>query len=62
VSGATVGNGTAEVGNGIVNIQAVGDNQDVIFRKHARGGLDLADTAADPTAFGGTVSGFGTST
>jgi autotransporter passenger strand-loop-strand repeat protein len=61
VSGATVsGNGTAEIGNGIVNIQAVGDNQDVIFWKHAHGGLDLPDTAADPTAFGGTVSGFRT--
>jgi autotransporter passenger strand-loop-strand repeat protein len=61
VSGATVsGSGTAEVGNGIVNIQALSDNEDVIFQKHAHGGLELADTAANPTAFGGTVSGFGT--
>jgi autotransporter passenger strand-loop-strand repeat protein len=60
-SGATVsGSGTAEVGNGIVNIQALSDNEDVIFQKHAHGGLELADTAANPTAFGGTISGFGT--
>ena len=61
VSGATVsGAGTAEIGDGIVNIQAAGDNQDVVFRKDGHGGLELADTAANPTAFGGTVSGFGT--
>ena len=61
VSGATVsGAGTAEIGDGIVNIQAAGDNQEVVFRKDGHGGLELADTAANPTAFGGTVSGFGT--
>jgi len=50
VSGATVsGNGSAEVGDGIINIQAVSDNQDVTFRERARGGLELADTAAHPT-------------
>jgi hypothetical protein len=61
VSGATVsGGGIAEIGNGILNIQAAGDNQNVVFGKHAHGGLELADTAANPTAFGGTISGFAT--
>jgi len=35
VSGATVsGSGTAEIGDGILKIQAVGYNQNVTFREH----------------------------
>jgi hypothetical protein len=62
-SGAVVnGGGVAEVGNGIVDIQANGDNQNVSFLKGGSGGLELADTAGNPSAFGGRVVGFGQNT
>jgi autotransporter passenger strand-loop-strand repeat protein len=62
-SGAVVnGGGIAEVGNGIVDIQANGDNQNVSFLSRGSGGLELADTAANPSAFGGRIVGFGKNT
>ena len=62
-SGAVVnGGGVAEVGNGIVDIQANGDNQNVSFLSSGSGGLELNDTAGNPSAFGGRVVGFGKNT
>jgi hypothetical protein len=54
-NGATVAGGVAEVGNGIVDIQASGNDENVAFQSGGSGGLELADA----TAYGGTVSGFG---
>jgi Glycosyl hydrolase family 12 len=61
IAGAAVvnGGGIAEVGNGIIDIAASGDNKNVTFQAGGIGGLELSDTRDDPTAFGGTVSGFG---
>jgi hypothetical protein len=60
VSGTTVtGGGSAEVGNGFVDIQAAGDDENVIFLSGGTGGLELDDSHASPAAYGGTVSGFG---
>jgi hypothetical protein len=59
-SGAVVnGGGIAEVGNGIVDIQANGDNQNVSFLSRGSGRLELNDTASNPSAFGGRIVGFG---
>jgi hypothetical protein len=63
VNGASVtGGGIAEVGNGILFIQAAGDTEMVDFLAAGSGGLELSDTAANTTAFGGTVSGLGGNT
>jgi hypothetical protein len=63
VSGAIVnGGGVAEVGNGVVAIQANGVDESVTFLSGGTGGLELADTASNPDAYGGTVSGFGQNT
>src|SRR5262249_7012217 len=55
-SGAVIsGGGIVEVGNGIANIQAVTDTQDVVFLSGGTGGLKLGN----PAGFSGTISGFG---
>jgi hypothetical protein len=55
--GATVtGGGTAKIGNGIVDIEAPGDNQNVAFQSGGTGGLDIGVLGSART---GTVSGFG---
>jgi hypothetical protein len=55
-----VNGGTAEVGNGIVDIQGA-SSENVTFQAGGSGGLELADDAADTTAYTGKVSGFGVS-
>jgi hypothetical protein len=57
-SGAVVNGGTVEVGNGIVDIQS-GGSANVTFLSTGDGGLEIADTKGDPTAFTGVMSGFG---
>jgi hypothetical protein len=60
VGGATVtGGGIAKIGNGIIDIEGPGDNQNVVFQSGGTGGLDIADAQGNTSAFGGTVSGFG---
>ena len=59
-SGAIVNGGFAEVGNGIVDIEGV-SSENVTFQAGGSGGLQLADDAADKTAYTGKVSGFGVS-
>ena len=59
-NGAVVNGGVAEVGNGIVDIQGA-SSENVTFQAGGSGGLDLADDAADPTAYTGKVFGFGVS-
>jgi autotransporter passenger strand-loop-strand repeat protein len=61
-SAVVSGGGIAEVGNGIVDIQAAADNENVIFLSGGTGGLELSDTGINPSAFGGTVIGFGQNT
>jgi hypothetical protein len=56
--GAVVNGGVVEVGNGIVDIQS-GGSANVTFLSTGSGGLEIADTKGDPTAFTGVVSGFG---
>ncbi len=60
VSGATVaGGGNAKIANGVVDIKGGGDNQNVVFQSGGTGGLVLADTLGNTSAFAGQVSGFG---
>jgi autotransporter passenger strand-loop-strand repeat protein len=62
-AGALVtGGGVPEVGNGIVDIQATGDKQNVVFLSGGTGGLEVNDTTSNPTASGGTILGFGQNT
>jgi autotransporter passenger strand-loop-strand repeat protein len=63
LSGATVtGGGSAEVGNGIVEIQNADDDQNVVFLSGGTGGVELDDTLSNPTAYSGTIVGFGSNT
>jgi hypothetical protein len=48
--------GVAKIGNGIVDIESAGDNQNVIFQAGGTGGLDLGVLGS---AYTGVVSGFG---
>jgi hypothetical protein len=60
VGGATVtGGGIAKIGNGIVDIEGAGDNQNVVFQSGGTGMLEIADAPGNTSAFGGSVSGFG---
>jgi hypothetical protein len=60
VGGATVtGGGIAKIGNGILNIEGSGDNQNVVFQSAGTGTLEISDALGNTSAFGGTVSGFG---
>ena len=59
-SGAVVNGGVAEVGNGVVDILGA-SSENVTFQAGGSGGLELADDAADKTAYTGKVSGFGVS-
>ena len=60
LSGAVVtGGGIAKVGNGVVNISAAADAEDVVFLAGGTGGLELADAPGHTSAFAGHVSGFG---
>jgi hypothetical protein len=59
VSGAVVNGGIVEVGSGTVDIHS-GGTANVVFLATASGGvLAIEDSQNDPTAFTGTVSGFG---
>ena len=58
LSGLT-GGGIAKVGNGVVNISAAADAEDVGFLAGGTGGLELADAPGHTSAFAGHVSGFG---
>ena len=55
---AVVNGGAATIGNGIVDMFA-GGLADISFRSSGSGGLEIANTSADPAAFTGAVSGFG---
>jgi hypothetical protein len=59
-SGAVINGGVAKVGNGIVDIQGA-SSENVTFQAGGSGGLQVADDAADKTAYTGKVSGFGVS-
>jgi hypothetical protein len=60
VSGASVtGGGIAKIANGTIEIEGNGDNQNVVFVAGGSGTLQIADAPGNPSAFGGTVSGFG---
>src|SRR6202035_3341225 len=59
-SGAVVNGGVAKVGNGIVDILGA-SSENVTFQAGGSGGLQVADNAADKTAYTGKVSGFGVS-
>src|SRR6185312_13382799 len=57
VGGATVtGGGIARIGNGIVDIEGPGDNQNVVFQSGGTGGLYIGVLGSTYT---GVVSGFG---
>src|SRR4029077_1348136 len=57
VGGAIVtGGGIARIGNGIIDIESAGDNQNVVFQS---GGLEIGVLGS---AYTGTVSGFGQNT
>jgi autotransporter passenger strand-loop-strand repeat protein len=56
--GAVVSGGAVMVGSGVVDVLA-GGSANITFLATGNGGLEIADTSADPTAFDGTVSGFG---
>jgi hypothetical protein len=63
LNGATVaGGGGAEVGNGIIDIQNAGDDENVTFLSGDSGGLELGDTLTRPAAYGGAIIGFGANT
>jgi hypothetical protein len=54
-----VSGGSAEVGNGIVEIQAANSNENVTFQSTGTGGLELQDTSVAPTDYKGKITGFG---
>ena len=58
IGGAVVSGGAVKVGNGVVDVLS-GGTADVVFQSNGSGGLDIADTNANSSAFTGTVSGFG---
>ena len=47
-----------QIGDGMVEVES-GGTANVTFLSTGIGGLEIADTASDPTAFTGAVSGFG---
>ena len=53
-----VSGGAVSIGDGLVEVEA-GGTANVIFLSTGIGGLEIADTANNPTAFTGAVSGFG---
>jgi hypothetical protein len=53
-----VSGGAVSIGDGTVEVEA-GGTANVIFLSSGIGGLEIADTASNTTAFTGTVSGFG---
>jgi hypothetical protein len=57
-SGAVAGGGAVVVGNGIVRVLS-GGNADIRFLSNGSGGLVIADSPGNSSAFTGTVSGFG---
>ena len=57
-SDGVVNGGAVVVGNGIVDVLS-GGTANVKFLSNGSGGLEIADTQANPAAFTGTVSGFG---
>ena len=57
--GAISGSGSAEIGNGIIDIAGTGDGEKVTFVSTGAGGLIIDDTASHQTAFSGAVFDFG---
>ena len=57
-SGGAVSGGAVVVGNGIVDVLS-GGTANVAFLATGSGGLEIADTSANSSAFTGMVSGFG---
>jgi hypothetical protein len=57
-SGAVVSGGAVVVGNGLVDVLS-GGSADVKFLSNGSGGLEIADTHTNLSAFTGAVSGFG---
>ena len=55
IVGVVVGGGTAEVGNGIVDIQAANSTENVTFLSTGTGGLEIQDTAVAPTDYKGKI-------
>jgi hypothetical protein len=53
-----VSGGGVKIGDGMVEVES-GGTANVTFLSTGIGGLEIADTASDPTAFTGAVSGFG---
>jgi hypothetical protein len=53
-----VSGGGVKIGDGMVEVES-GGTANVTFLSTGTGGLEIADTASDPTAFTGAVSGFG---
>ena len=53
-----VSGGAVSIGDGLVEVEA-GGTANAIFLSTGIGGLEIADTANNPTAFTGAVSGFG---
>jgi hypothetical protein len=56
--GTVVIGGAVKVGNGIVDVLS-GGTANVVFQSNGSGGLEIADTNTNASAFTGTVSGFG---
>ncbi len=57
-SGGVVAGGAVKIGNGVVDVRS-GGTANVAFLSTGSGGLEVADTVANPNAFSGRVSGFG---
>ena len=57
-SGAVVSGGAVVVGNGLVDVLS-GGSANVKFLSNGSGGLEIADSPGNVSAFTGTVSGFG---
>ena len=50
--------GVTKIGNGVVDFEG-SSGENVTFLANGSGGLVLADSVADPTAYAGRISGFG---
>jgi hypothetical protein len=57
-SDAVVGGGAVVIGNGVVDVLS-GGTANVAFLANGSGGLEIADSPGNASAFTGTVSGFG---
>jgi hypothetical protein len=57
-SDAVVGGGAVVIGNGVVDVLS-GGTANIAFLANGSGGLEIADSPGNVSAFTGTVSGFG---